>query len=1007
MQTVDNNATARAAHLRVWSEPDQGIRQEFSLDKPEHWLGREAPCDLIVNATIVSRKHAHLERLPDGRYRITDNNSSNHLFVNGQQVPKWSLADGDIVEIGDRHGAYVICVQFQQAAQQPQSQPAVPQPQAVVQPPAPKYVSAAPSDPFAQPPTARQGTAQAQQVVIQPPAAPRAASLDQNRKTRLVDDESLSALRPVLYVADSTNQFNRAYPLEKPQMTLGRDDSCDITVPLNIVSRLHATLYQVGADYKIVDNNSSNHLFVNGQQVQEAILREGQTVVIGRVEDRGYTVGLTFRRVSAENEAPAAFPPIDLRNITTLTLGRDPQPANDVQLDHPVVSAKHLRFARNVQGEITVEDLGSTNGTLLNGDALKPRRPVPLRDGVLLKVGPYRIEFRNGVLSAFNEQGVVKLDALNLSVDVGKGGVKRLILNDVSLSIQPCEFVAVLGGSGAGKSTLMQALSGFKPADAPARVIFNGQDYYAGFDNYRSLVGYVPQADIIHTELTVQAALTYAARLRLPPGTGDDEIAARVREAIQTLRLTGREDVEVGRLSGGQRKRVSIGVELLTKPSLFFLDEPTSGLDPGLEAEMMALMRELAERGHTIIMVTHALANIDKCHKVVFMADGGQLVFFGSAEQAREWFGVTEYHEIYNITGIDVVVVKGQRVNITLPDDVADWVADLKHQFEADPQMVNRSPKEISLLWVQALAGRFRASQQYARTITGKVNAPQQSAAPVVQRPAQKKLFDVRQFGLLSRRYIEIVSRDRRNLIFLLLQAPIIGAILAVVGRLGDGMGVFKYPYYDLKQEQLLAMLGCSVIWFGILNSAREIVRELPIYKRERMVNLSVGSYVFSKLAVLVGLCVIQVALLLAVTLPFTGVPKGVVFGLGETYLTLLLGAIDGVALGLALSAAMSNSERVTAFMPLILLPQIILNPVLFYTPVSYFLTSGWTVYAMGGIVDINGNLASLGLPEKDSMFYPHNIPGLFVCWFALALIAVVFIGLALFLQRRRDSQAI
>ena len=227
--------------------------------------------------------------------------------------------------------------------------------------------------------------------------------------------------------------------------------------------------------------------------------------------------------------------------------------------------------------DVYLEDLGSSAGTYVNGQLVGEHR---LKDGEIVRIGPSRLVMEQGRLRVVDEEGNLRIDAFHLSRVVGKG---LRILQDVSLSIYPQEFVAIVGASGSGKSTLLNALCGFRPASAGA-VLLNGIDLYHNFDAYRNDLGYVPQDDIIHRELPVRRALDYAARLRMPGDTSTAERLQRVEEVMEDLDLRACADRAVRQLSGGQRKRVSIGVELLTRPSLFFLDEATSGLDPGTES---------------------------------------------------------------------------------------------------------------------------------------------------------------------------------------------------------------------------------------------------------------------------------------------------------------------------------------------------------------------------------------------------------------------------------------
>src|SRR5579859_1108332 len=237
----------------------------------------------------------------------------------------------------------------------------------------------------------------------------------------------------------------------------------------------------------------------------------------------------------------------------------------------------------------------------------------------------------------------LRIDARRLTRRVGR----VIILNDVSLSIAPGEVVCIAGGSGAGKTTLLEALAGVRPADS-GTVRFDSVDVYSHLDVFRNSLGYVPQDDLIHADLPLRSTLRYAARLRLPASTGSAEIDTAVDDAMRALDLQSQARLRVGTLSGGQRKRASIAVELLTKPHVFFLDEPTSGLDPAIGAELMQVLRKLAkEEGATVVLTTHSPPDLLLCDRVVFLARGGHLAFDGTPDDALRHFGVAHFSEIY------------------------------------------------------------------------------------------------------------------------------------------------------------------------------------------------------------------------------------------------------------------------------------------------------------------------------------------------------------------------
>ena len=220
------------------------------------------------------------------------------------------------------------------------------------------------------------------------------------------------------------------------------------------------------------------------------------------------------------------------------------------------------------------------------------------------------------------------------------------LVNAVSFRIEPGAFVAVVGGSGTGKSTLLDCLNGLRPA-TDGGIYFDTNNYYDNIKSYKNVIGYVPQRDIMHDDLTVEDGLFYTAMLRMRSMASKEEIRAHVREAIADVRLTGREKLKISSLSGGQRKRVSIAMELLSDPKVIFLDEPTSGLSPDLDLEMMELLKELAGKGRTIVVITHAMENLDKCDKIAFLGKGGRLCFYGEQKEVFRYFNRKSYSRIF------------------------------------------------------------------------------------------------------------------------------------------------------------------------------------------------------------------------------------------------------------------------------------------------------------------------------------------------------------------------
>lgn len=603
----------------------------------------------------------------------------------------------------------------------------------------------------------------------------------------------------------------------------------------------------------------------------------------------------------------------------TITLGRDP--SNTITLPHPQVSRFHASIDWNGTSW-AITDLHSSNGTFLNDRQVLETHA--LTEGDLVRISDFVFVYEPGVLGLFSEQGNARLDAIDLVRTVPPGVD---ILRHISLSILPREFVAVVGTSGAGKSTLAGALSGFRPADQGV-VLLNGVDFYQNLDTLRESLGYVPQEDIIHDRLTVERALFYAACLRMPEDTSRREMLERIEEVLADLQLTERRHVTISRLSGGQRKRVSIGVELLTKPRLFFLDEPTSGLDPGLDLEMMKIFRRLADQGHTLILITHATTNINMCDNVVFLARGGTLVYYGPPEGALHHFGATDFPDVY------------AQVEARRPEE---WER-IYRESESYDRLVRQRLAEIPLGIVPGPAatalrervleqapvgasgstdhGGARASTPHTPTAASPPTRGASVLSGLLPRGNRRRTSWLRQFFVLTLRYGETVLRDPRNVLLLVLQAPIISLLLSMVFE----AGIFDVQSGNyIHAKTLVFLMVCCSVWFGTSNSAREITKETVIYRRERGANLQIAPYVLSKLAVLLVLCLVQSAIMVAILWSRIDFPDLGPVMLQKMFLVLVLSSVGGLCQGLLLSAIVNNPDKAGSLVPIVLIPQLVL----------------------------------------------------------------------------------
>jgi ABC transport system ATP-binding/permease protein len=652
---------------------------------------------------------------------------------------------------------------------------------------------------------------------------------------------------------------------------------------------------------------------------------------------------------------------------TVIRIGRDE--ANDLVIaDDLLASRRHAELKRRPDGRWEVNDLGSSNGTFVNGQRVS--RAV-LSDDDLLTIGTHTFVFSDGTLEQYSVTDDTSLDAIGLAV-TASGGAK--LLQDVSFSLPSRSVLAVVGPSGAGKSTLLGALTGTLTPSS-GQVSFAGRDLHASYDEFRSRIGVVPQDDLVHPQLTPRSELELTAALRLPPDIGRDGRSARVREVLGELGLQQRADLQIAKLSGGQRKRVSVGTELLTQPTLLFLDEPTSGLDPGNEQQVMTVLRELADGGRIVVVVTHATQSLDLADRVLFMARGGRVAYFGPPGEALGYFAR------HGVTGGYASVFRA----LDDPGNV-DWPA----RFLADPDY-----DRLVGAAVKRAAGRHDAA--------GK-RPPARATSPV---PAFS------QFQILVKRQLKLITSDRRTLALLVLQAPIFGLLLTILFS-ADIISTTTGTFALL----LLWLLVVSATWLGVSNTIREIVKELPIYRRERAVGLSIPAYVGSKAAVFGVITVIQSFVLVAIalsrqTLPpldrhdfighlraqtpdvFDGLRP---FTLGsvlssqelEIAIAVALAGLAGMALGLAISALVRKSDQAVLLMPVVLVIEMALslpllkisssNPVI--QQLSKIASADWGFSAVASTVSLNQLLTPyradllLGQKEVSCALAVSNAPG-------------------------------
>jgi ABC transport system ATP-binding/permease protein len=571
---------------------------------------------------------------------------------------------------------------------------------------------------------------------------------------------------------------------------------------------------------------------------------------------------------------------------------------NDLRLDGLQISNHHARFART-NGNVSVEDAGSTNGVYVNGERISGRRAVQLSD--VIQIGPFVLQADSAQgVAVYDTRSKTRIDCINITkiVKNRSGGGTIKLLDDVGITIQPNEFVGLLGPSGAGKSTLMDALNGMRPASS-GYVLVNNLDLYRHLDSLKQSIGYVPQDDIIHRELTVYRTLYYVARLRLSRDVSRREIDQIVNEVMDVTGLSERRDVAISQLSGGQRKRVSIAVELITKPSVIFLDEPTSGLDPATEEKIMKLFRQIAESGRTVILTTHAMENVKLFDKIVVLMRG-KLVFYGPPQEALAHIKADSFKDLYD------------KLEAPIDQQVASIPPEVKSQKGALKKYREQISEHVAEDWKK----KFQQTDQYRRFVVEPLSAlPRDGRQSAPSKQRMGIFATIRQWGTLTRRYIEVLTRDKFNLLILFGQAPIIAFLTYLVV---PDKSPRDFPYF---------VLALVAIWFGTSVASREIIRERAVYTRERMVNMRLFPYVGSKLFVLSMIVSLQ-CLLLYGSLKFmhyAGLMSVPGWAIPQIAIVLIT-AMVGIALGLFISAIVKTSEMATSMVPLILIPQILFS---------------------------------------------------------------------------------
>lgn len=749
----------------------------------------------------------------------------------------------------------------------------------------------------------------------------------------------------------------------KSQLNIGRSSDNDIVLNSSAVSHHHGRLTLQNGKTYYEDLNSSNGTYVDVLGTAKYLhgsqgnigLKDGMVLNVGGMGSQN-AVYMMYSLCSSDE----VWKRINI-NKKRLSIGR--APGNDIVLSHPAISRQHAAIEPCQAGGYEIVDVSGKNGTLVNGRMINGRKRLKECD-IIQIVAFQMIYLKESIFYKTSSEGI-SLNIQHLRKVVG-GSQKKELLHDVNLQIESNEFVAIIGGSGAGKTTLMNAISGFDRGGVTGKVYCNGLDLYENFKYMKSVIGYVPQEDIIYQNLTLRKMLEYTAKLKMPDDVSKSERDAQIDAVLDMVELKPQQNTYIRKLSGGQKKRASIAVELLADPRLFFLDEPTSGLDPGTEQNLMrTLSRMAATQKKTIIMVTHTIQNLYLCDRIILMGTGGRCCFSGNLEEARMFFDTENLADAYNVVAANS----------------KEWEAQYAKFQKKDYQV--KSSGEDS-----------------------------QKTMNPIKRPG-KRPSAFRQLMILIQRYLELMKNDWARLLILMIQPVIIGLLLYLVSE------ETVFDVYENTKTMMFA-LCCSGIWIGLFNSIQEICKERNILRREYMTNLKLPVYVFSKFAVQSLIGAVQAIFLTGTFLGAIGKNGEGLFldsFFPELILSIWLVILASEALGLAVSANAKSGDKAMVAAPFILIIQLLFSGILFKLEgfgewISYVTVSRWTVEALGSTVNLND------LPLKLQADYPmieHEAEAFFEAtkahvlqdWGILAGMTFLFLIFSMFSLRKlaKDSR--
>ena len=867
-------------------------------------VGRDANADLRIPDPRISRAHL-IVRFDQGRWLAIDNGSLNGTYVNGYRMPVIDIHDGQSINVGNPQGprlTFAIGPQHGQTSRPPQARRV--------------RDSGPPTLAWSVLPERTNPTA---------PTSPQRGQTGSQPRHPVRSGPNVAPPRPMPPEAPPEQPGRPpGPPPPRPPVSQPRPAPPPPRIPTSGMPSAGPpprgtppdplTVVHVGSAGPATGSDAGVPARPDATPPAESTVIDAKTADVSNLATR-FVKLLSPRSSSAAGTAGA------------MTIGRAAE--SDIVVSDVLASRQHATLVPTPLG-VEIRD-NSINGTFVNGTRVGS---AILTDDDVVTIGNVDLVFRDGTLvkrsEAATRTGGLEVRNVKYVVDNGKQ-----LLDDISLTARPGTLTAVIGGSGAGKSTLARLIAGYT-SPSSGSVTFEGHNIHAEYASLRSRIGMVPQDDVVHRQLTVNQALGYAAELRLPPDTSKADRAKVVAQVLDELDLTKHADTRVDKLSGGQRKRASVALELLTGPSLLILDEPTSGLDPALDHQVMTMLRQLADAGRVVIVVTHMLSYLDVCDQLLLVAPGGRTAYCGPPDQIGDAMGTTNWAKIFTKVG-------------------------------ADPEEANRR-----------FLARAEAQRRPQKLLPDKTDEPGDLGEPVHTSVR-------RQISTVARRQVRLVVADRAYFIFLALLPFILGALSLTV----PGSSGFRVPDPHAgtpdESAQILNLLLLAAAFMGTALTIRDLVGERAVFQREQAVGLSTSAYLLAKTVVFCGFAILQSAITTTIVVVGKGAPSqgGVLLGHSqlaatfELFLTVAATCVASAILGLAISSLVRSSEQIMPLFVVSIMAQLVLCggmvPVtgrLALDQLSFAMPARWGYAAAASTVDIRHLVPGSLLPQD--RFWEH-----------------------------------